>query len=113
MTTAEIELPAAKVNLPDDFEFPKAPQLMVEALYDEISQLIDEYLPPEWSQAIHTYAIAYASGPGDDNGMGDYECWVEHLSRLQYFLSGVRLDKDGHRAEWVGPAPKLGKVKAE
>ena len=118
MTAAEIDLPttAAKpeFHLPDDFVHPEPPQELVDTLHDAIGDLITEYLPPEWAEALGTYAITYAYHEGKSHdSMGDYEYWLKDFSRLKSFLAGLRYDKTDHFSEWVGPAPKLGKAARE
>jgi len=114
MTTAEIDAPATadkpKFHLPDDFRHPEPPQELVESLHDAIDDLIKQYLPPEWQQALGTYAITYAYQPGDRDSMADFKAWVDDLDKLQSFLAGLRYDDTDHFSEWVGPAPKLGKA---
>ena len=90
-------------HLPDDFKHPEPPKEMVESLHDAISELIHEYLPPEWVAAIETYAITFAYELGDAESMADFQNWTDDLAKLQMFVAGVRYDQTGHWSEWMGP----------
>jgi hypothetical protein len=100
-------------ELPDDFEFPRVSRHLTEALTEAFAKVIDEYLPPVWAEAVHTYAIVYAADPDGPHTLADYRGWLKRLEDLQLHLAGARYDERGVFIGCAEPAPKLGKAGAE